>query len=324
MGFLSWLTQGKQGPDQVSSTSSTSTTALPGWYTDYTSNLAAKATAATQQGYKPYTGERVAGLTTDEKNAGSFMRDNMTAWRDPLDQATNIAGQAAGGFDPSKLGQFINPHTAGVVDEIGRLGREGFNAIGGTADTMRDEFVGSGGFGSSRHMNALGRAANENERNILGQQTGALQQGFDSAMSNMGQWSDRSMNAAGQLGGLAQMRQGMDLTAAGGLDAIGEKERAINQAGMDVGYQNYLDERGFPLQQLQGASQVMQGQQIPQTVSQTGTQTTPGNYQASPLQSLMGVTMLGAGIKGLFSKDGGRVPRRYRKGGRVGGLRACS
>lgn len=313
MGFLSFLTQGKQ-KDVTTRSSSTSTTSLPDWYNAYTSNLASRATAAANQPYQPYTGQRVAGLSTGEREAEQFARDRLTAWEPTLGAATSATRNAAN-FDPSQVSRFMSPFTSGVVDEIGRVGRENFNAIGGTADLMRSEFTGSGNWGSSRYMNALAEASGRNERDILGQQARALETGYRGAMDDYSGWADRGLGAAGQLGGLAQLQQQLGLGAAGALEDFGEKERMLSQAGLDVGYGNYLDQRDFGIDRALKASQVMQGQQIPTTVSTTGTQTTP-TYQASPLQQLTGLVGLGAGVKTLFSKKGGRVPA-YKRGGRI-------
>jgi hypothetical protein len=325
MGFLSFLTQGKRGPDEVTKTSSTQTVSLPSWYTDYAQNQTALASKVGSQPYKPYLGPRVAGLSTDEREAGNYARSNMGAWQDQFGQAAEMTARGGQGYDPADVGRFMNPHIGAVVDEIGRLGREGFNAVGGTADNLRSEFVGSGGFGSTRNMDALARASNENERNILGQQSMALNQGFDTAMRNMGTWADRDLTAGGQMGALAQMRQGLDVNSAAMLDAVGEKERGITQAGYDVGYGDYLDERDFGVNRMLAAAQGTSGLQIPTTTTGTGTQTTPGQYQASPLQTLTGLVGLGYGMKSLFKKDGGHV-RGYKRGGRVkcGGLRMVS
>ena len=313
MGFLSFLTQGKKKMEtSTSSSSSTSSTALPGWYTNYTQNLADKATAATNTPYQRYAGDRVANLNATEQQAGNLIKGNLGAWRDPMNAAMGAASSAAN-FEPGQIDKFMNPYTGAVVNEIGRLGRESFSGIGGTADTIRSEFTGSGGFGSRRNMDVLADASLRNERDILGQQSMALQSGYGDAVNNM----FRSAEAGTSLGGLAQLQQSLGLTEAGALSDVGAQERGIEQQELDIGYGDYLDQRDFGLNRALAASQVMQGQQIPSTVTTntTGTQSTP-RYEASPLQTLTGIVGLGAGVKSLFSKDGGRV-RSYRKGGRV-------
>lgn len=72
------------------------------------------------------------------------------------------------------------------------------------------------------------------------------------------------------------------------LDSIGKAQQAQQQAGLDLGYEDFLRQQGWNQQQLGFLSSVLQG--LPLANAGTTTQTTPYN----PVQQA-----LGAGLSAL-------------------------
>jgi hypothetical protein len=257
----------------ATTTQQTSTTA-PDFYNNMLSNLATTAQNAITSG-------GVAGPSALQTQAYTAAPTAITAGQPALTSATNIATGAAGGPD---ISQFMNPYTAGVVGEIGRLGQRQFNELLAPAATAGA--AGSGQFGSRRGMQVYGNVARDVTSDILGKQTGALQAGYADAVKaalNEQQIQNQAAQTLGQLSGQAYT-QGI-----GGLDVLsklGAQQQAIEQARLN-----------YPMTAVKSAADVMKGFQIPTTVSQTTTQPAgTGQTQLSPLNQVLSlVGMLGAG-----------------------------
>ncbi len=76
--------------------------------------------------------------------------------------------------------QYMSPYTTGVTNEIARLGNRNLqeNVLG----AVNDSFIGSGGFGSSRNAEMIGRAMRDAQADISGKQAMALESGYNTAL----------------------------------------------------------------------------------------------------------------------------------------------
>ncbi len=93
---------------------------------------------------------------------------------------------------------------------------------------------------------------------------------------------------AAQMSQLEELARTGDIQAAQMLDSIGKAQQAQQQAGFDLGYEDFLRQQGWNQQQLGFLSSVLQG--LPLANAGTTTQTTPYN----PVQQA-----LGAGLSAL-------------------------
>ena len=98
------------------------------------------------------------------------------------------------------------------------------------------------------------------------------------------------------LGDYADQRQRMEIERLRNMQAAGEAERRLRQAGMDIGYQDFLRQRAFPQEQLGFYSQMLQG-----------TPDHAGNRRRQPLvcnrptlQQLLGAGIASAGLYNAF------------------------
>ena len=103
------------------------------------------------------------------------------------------------------------------------------------------------------------------------------------------------LQAAGMLGDYADQRQRMEIERLRNMQAAGEAERRLRQAGMDIGYQDFLRQRAFPQEQFGIYSQMLQGTPI----SPGQTQTSFG-MQPSTMQQLLGTGIAAAGLYNAF------------------------
>lgn len=291
-GFMDFLFQGQTPPVVTNETNSQGS--LPLWYSQYTQGLVNRAIQANSEPLQTYQGQRIAGFTPDQTAAQDFVRNNATAWQPTMAEAGAAMSRGAQGFNQGTLNNFMSPYTSGVVNEIARLGNQNFQE--NTLSDLNSNFVGSGQFGSQRHMDMAARAARDNNYNIQGQQSLALQRGMDSAMTNYGQWADRDINAGKSLSGLAQANQGLVAGTAGALSASGQEQQNLNQQNLNLGYQDFLEQRNYPMQQISNIQGVLQGNNVAQGSMQTSSAPYQGNMSASPLSQMAGLALMGSAI----------------------------
>lgn len=288
------------GGSSGSSSSSQSSSSKGGtleFYNKYVEDLLGKGKDALAP-YQAFQGDRVAGFVPDQTNAFQGLRDAQGNWMPNMQAANSATGQALSGmqglqqspytqgalnswqqqqgqatYDQGQLGQFMNPYTSNVVNEIGRLGNENFQ--NNTLASLNSNFQGAGQFGSSRQMAMTADAAAKAQREISSQQGNALYQSQNAAMQNYGDWANRGMQASqnmaqGQMG-VNNFLQGLN-TATGELGAqyaqlggmnqqlasndynnlfgAGQKQQDQNQKELNAGFEQWNEEKNYPWMQL--------------------------------------------------------------------------
>jgi hypothetical protein len=323
--------------DLTSSSASTTTTA-PSYYTNYLTDLATQGQAAAN----PVTGAQFAGATDLQKQAFKDVAANVGNYEPGLTNAstslkaagdTDISGAAStyltgagktSGLDAAKtnldlgatganelVGNYMNPYTQQVVDQIRAANQQ--NIAQNLSPGLTGGAVGAGQFGSQRGANALALGISNANLGALGQQAQALQSGYTAAMANAQQQranqlaaglsqgnlqnvSNANQIAAGQVAqqgavqsaqnqlntgiqqsNLAAQTQNLGLADVNAQATLGAQQQAINQ-----------NKEMFPFQRLQAQANLMQGQQIPMSTTQTSS--------GSPLSAIAGLGALGVGM----------------------------
>lgn len=209
--------------------------------------------------YESYTGERVAGLTPLQQQAISGY--GALSLPSELATASGIVEDVAT-MTPEELSaqraQYAQEYTDLIMDPTrARLRREQDIARSTEAGQMT-RALGGAGFDSTRRGVAEGEreaardvAVRELEARIAGQ---GLDYGTQRLMSDIG----LRTGAAGQLAGLGMTGLGAEVDILGRQMGAGEAERALEQARLDVPYEDYLAAMQYPLTQfgvLTGAGQ---------------------------------------------------------------------
>jgi hypothetical protein len=101
---------------------------------------------------------------------------------------------------------------------------------------------------------------------------------------------DAAGKAGQQLTSLGQEARAAEIQNAQLLEAIGRAQQGEAQAGLDIGYQDFLRQQGYPAEQLGFYSDILRG--LP--VANAGTTTQTGSVYTNPAQQA-----LGAGLTGL-------------------------
>lgn len=326
---------GGGGSSTPSSTTQTTTT-IPEYARPYAERALGQAAALTdinQNPYQAYTGQRFAQFTPMQQQAFQGAYGMQTAGQ--LGTGTNLATAAgigalgmAGSYDPYQTGQFtgntaaqyMSPYMQNVTD-IEKREAQRQSDIAGVGRSA--QFTRAGAFGGGRQaiMDA------EAKRN-LAQQMGdiqakgsqaAFQQGADqfnreqqlreqSRQYGAGlgmQGLQTATQAAGQLGQLGQQQfaQGMDINKL--QQQYGTQQQSQVQNILSSQYQDFLNARQYPYQQLGFMSDILRGLPLSQHYSQT--------YQQPP--SMMGqLAGIGMGAYAMGRKEGGSV-HGYAAGG---------
>ncbi len=104
------------------------------------------------------------------------------------------------------------------------------------------------------------------------------------------------LDAAGVLGALGQTRNDINLQNAEALSGVGAKVQQREQAGLDMAYKDFTDQRDWPSKQLSLYSQLLSGTPVGNNTSTTVTEPAPDF-----LSQLLGVATGGAGIWDLLN-----------------------
>ncbi len=191
----------------------------------------------------------------------------------------------AGQTSVSNIGQYMNPYTDAVVNRIGELGTRNLTenlmpAIEGRyIQAGQLGFGGRGGLGGtpSGMMTDTARALRDTSADILGKQTEALQSGYTQAaglagtdLSRFGTLAStagdlaraqqqQQLAASGALSTLGEQAQSLGLTGAGALGGVGALEQQQGQKNLDVAYQDFLRQQGYPQEQINNMMKTFQG-----------------------------------------------------------------
>ena len=292
--------------------SQTQETQAPSYYTDYLSNLAsAGKDAATNAQYIGATdlqnqafagvGDAASSFQPTLTNAGNTLTSAVDS-TSPLSAANPYLTNAT--TDPSKSAAgYMNPYTTGVVNQIGNFGQR--NIQQNLAPMATAGGVGAGQFGSKRGAEVLGQVIQNASRDITGEQSKALQSGYQSALDTAIKQNQIQQQAGQTAGTLASQGQQNLIQAGNAQSQLASNEQALNLAKINalatMGEQQRTlaqNKELFPLSNLSTLSGMLRGYNVPTTTKTTA--------EMSPLSALAGV---GAGAVGLFTPGvGGKTP----------------
>lgn len=198
--------------------------------------------------------QTVAGFQPLQQQAFDLTQQNVGAYQPLLDKSQQAiqAYQQGAQFDPSQIAQYMNPYTQNVVSEIERLGNERFQNE--MLPGLSSSFGGLGQFGSARQAALMADAAAKSQREVLGQQSQALNTGYQNAMQQYQDWTNMGLGAnqqaATQLGNLAQAQQQMGLSDIGALTSAGQLQQQQQQKVQDLPFVNWQQQQAYPWQAL--------------------------------------------------------------------------
>lgn len=272
----------------------------------YTQNVIDAATLAANRNFKnnimpqlsdTFTANGQFGSTGHETEANRAAYDLTTGLQTnalgALSQAYN-AGQGAFQSDMSRY--------AGLAGTAGQLGTAEQSAEQAAAAGIANVGQTTGNLANQRAQLGLTGAAD----------LGTLGSNYSTLGTNVAQ---TDLASANQQANLAQKAQQMDLTGASALAASGADQQALQQKGLDMTYQDFINQRDYAKNQSGYLSDILRG--VPystsgsQLVTSGGTTPSTASQLASLASGLYGLTGTGKARGGFVNA------RRYARGGRV-------
>jgi hypothetical protein len=260
--------QGSQQSPNVS-TDQTTTTA-PDWYNNYLQDIA-------NLGQNAVANSGVAGLSPLQTQAMNMAPTAAFAGSGTLGDAASLEKASGTTSAPSIVQNYMNPYVHNVVDEMGR--QQQMDIQNNVMPGLSAAGAATGNFGSSRMANATGQTLANMQANLTGQQYGALNTGYNQAMTN------------------AQADLNRELQSGQSLNTTGVDQNSLANQGLktlsDLGgiqqttAQNYLDQ---PMKEATQFANLEHGYNIP--TSTTDQKTSSGAYTNSPLADVSGLVSL--------------------------------
>lgn len=303
---------------------------LPAWYQQYSANLGGQASGLAQNLNKqPLPMASVAGFTPAQQQAFSQVQAAQGQGMGEVQRAQNLLGQvaptsaklndyaqgavggpamttagaiqpwaqgaqdaAAGGADSwtQNYQQYMSPYTSQVVDNIARLGKRNFEET--IMPGINTSMIGSGQFGSTRNADILSRAGVRAADDITGQQSTALQAGYQSGAGIFAQDAARRQ---------AQQQMQAQTALAGGnmmQGALSSDANRVQQQGQ-LQAQTALNGAGVATNALTSAASGMGAlSQVGQGIQNTNTQSllNVGNQQQALQQKGYDVALSNANL----------------------------
>ena len=218
-----------------------------------------------QQYMNPYTQNVTNVLARKAQQYGDVQRSELGS-----------RAAAAGAFGGSRHGLGERGIERDVRQQVQDINSQGLNTAFDRGLSMFESDRSAGQAGLGLGMQALGGGLG-----ALGAQAGAYgQQG----------------QMAGQLAGLGQLGQDQNYQRLGAMEQAGARQRALQQAGMDIGYQDFQNQESYGRDQLSWLGSILGGFPQQQNTNQQSTGQNPGIWQ-----SLLGTGVAGLGMYNAYN-----------------------
>ena len=275
------------------------TTNLPEYAAPYFTRLLGRTEYESLNPYRTYTGQRLAERSPlAEQVAARQTALGLAGAPREMAEASQLARTSVVNpqrFDSGIASIIMNPFQRLVTDVEKR---EAQRASDITGEQIESRAAQSGGLGGYRE--AILQA--ERERN-LGQRLGDIeargqrdafaqaQQQFERDRANQLNAARQQLASAEFLGRQAPMQQRLAFDRLKAAQEAQEIGRTFRQAGLDIGYKDFLNQIAYPRQQLGFYGQILQG--LPVT---PGTQVSQYTPTPSSTQQLLGLGLGGLGL----------------------------
>ena len=239
--------------------------------------------------YQAYQGPRIAGFRPQEKQAFQMAEQAATSriGQPQLAQALTAAQQAAG-YSPAQFQQnvqgFMSPYQESVVDATMR--RLAQSRAERDAET-RARLASARAFGNERRGVYEAQLAAEQDLNTQQTLANLYQQGYGQAAGLASQLPTQQLAGAAQLAGLSNQMISQEQARQQMLAGAGQAQRQMAQQNLDLAYQDFLAQRGYPVEQLKILQSGISG--TPALTSTTQTTTAPGQGFLGTAGDIVGI-----------------------------------
>lgn len=246
---------GSKGSQTTQASSTQTSSADPRAAAVY-ADILQRAEAASQQGYQPYTGQQVAGFSPDQLAAMQGVSGIQGTYQPMLNQAAQYATAAGQPISASQINAAMSPYIQGVInptlDIMSTQQAQEMSKLRGTEAQQ-------GAFGGTRSAVAEANLANQQLQAKNQMVAGLMQQGYSQAVAQAQADRLAAGQAAGISTGVASAEVGTPLQALGAELQTGGLQQQLQQAQLNVPYQQYLQAQAYPYQQLSWLSGIAGG-----------------------------------------------------------------
>lgn len=281
---MAGLMQGDPLPN-ITTTKSTATSA-PDWYTAYLKNLADTGTTSMQRTPE----QSVAGFSPLQSGAIAATPQAGASYQPFLGKANTYLGAGAGSAADT-VQNFMNPYESNVIQGIRDTGER--NIRNNIAPMAAARGVTAGDFGSKRSQEIYGQTMADAQRDLTDAEAKYRAAGYSSALAAAQAEKDRELRAATTAGALGTTAQTLGLTDVNATYGMGQKEQELAQARINA-----------PMTMATNASNLLTNLKVPSTVDEIANAPIPGAYSNSPLSQIAGLSSLFASGSGGNSAAG--------------------
>jgi len=248
------------------------------------------------QPYQAYQGPRIAGFRPAEEQAFGVATRAATeqVGMPQLQQATEVAQRAAG-YTPQQFQQdvsgFMSPFQTSVIDAT--MARLAQNRAERDAAT-KAQMAASRAFGNERRGVYEAQLAGEQDLNTAQVLADLYNRGYTQAAGFAQGLPGQQLAGASALAGYGQQALGNQQAYAAMLQGVGQAQRGMAQQNLDLARADFLEQRGYPKEQLQTLLAA-----TPSSSPVTTTTTSPGQSTLSQIGSAASTV---GGILDLFKK----------------------
>lgn len=254
------------------------------------------ATQVSQLPYQPYGGPRVAGFRPAEQQAFDIAQQAATGRvGSPELAAATAAAQRATAYSPAQFQQdvsgFMNPYQQNVIDAtMARLSQARAERDAAT----KAQLAASKAFGNERRGVYEAQLAGEQDLNTAQTLANLYSQGYGQAAQMAQGLPGQQLAGASALAGYGNQALQQQQAYANMLAGVGQQQRGMAQQNLDIAYQDFLAQRGYPVEQLKILQSGLSG--LPAVTSSTSSTTQPGQGFLGTAGDVVGVL---GGLKNL-------------------------
>ena len=268
-----------------------------------------------EEGYTPYTGDTLAGLTLEQIASQEGLK-SLVGTQVPFQQeALGTFRQGAERFTPETAKEFMSPYQRAVIDQEKEQAQRQYER------TKRPQFeadaVRAGGMSGLGSRAAIESAEREDlqARLLADIETKGLQAAYKDAQNQFTNQKARERTMGTDVATAGGNIFSAGLAEQGLLKGIGEEKQDLAQSALDEAYLKYVQERQFPEQQIARYQSSIYGNPL---------LTSRNNFsqQSTQPQASMGKSLLGLGMTGLkaFNAGGGFGSGNFNIGNAVSSL----
>ena len=239
--------------------------------------------------YQPYSGPRVAGFRPAEQQAFDIAQQAVAGrvGSQQLAGATQAAQQAAA-FGPEQFQQnvagFMSPYQQNVIDAtMARLSKARAERDAAT----KAQLAASRAFGNTRRGVYEAQLAAEQDLNTAQTLANLYQQGYGQAAGLAAGLPGQRLQASQQLAALAPQALAQEQAYSSMLGGVGQQQRGMAQQNLDLAYRDFLEQRGYPVEQLRILQSGLTG--LPAVTSTQQTSTQPGDGFLGGAANIVGI-----------------------------------